>query len=422
MPEKLGSRLVHAWNAFRARDETDNEEFYIPPITGAGYNTNPSRPTFRKGNEKTIITSIYNKIALDVASYDIHHVKTDKDGVYVETVEDGLNHCLTTSANKDQTGRALLHDIVVSMFDEGSVAVVPVETTFNPKKTSSYDILSLRAGRIVDFYPDHVRVELYNDQTGMKQQSILPKNICAIIENPFYAVMNEKNSTMQRLIHKLALLDAVDTQNSSGKLDIIIQLPYTVRSEAVSNRAEQRVRSLEKQLSQNKYGVAYSDATEKITQLNRPVENNLLTQIQYLNQMLYNQIGVSEAVFDGSATEQVLRNYYDRTVEPIVHVITDEMRRKFLTKTSRTQGHSIQGYRNIFKLVPANELAEVADVLSRNEILTPNEIRGIMGYKPSTDKAADELTNRNMPAQYGRTYKPSKTKEEDLIEDEDKKV
>ena len=421
MPEKIGSRLVHAWNVFRAK-ETDNEELYIPPITGAVYNTNPSRPTFRKGNEKTIITSIYNKIALDVSSYDIQHIRTDKDGEYIETVEDGLNNCLTVSANKDQTGRALFHDIVVSMFDEGSVAVVPVETTFNPKNTTAYDITSLRVGRIIDFYPDHVRVELYNDQTGMKEQFILPKNICAIIENPFYAVMNEKNSTMQRLIHKLALLDAVDTQNSSGKLDIIIQLPYTVRSEAVSKRAEQRVRSLEKQLSQNKYGVAYSDATEKITQLNRPVENNLLAQIQYLNQMLYNQIGVSEAVFDGSASEQVLRNYYDRTVEPIVNAITDEMRRKFLTKTARTQGHSIQGYRNIFKLVPANELAEVADVLSRNEILTPNEIRGIMGYKPSTDKAADELSNRNMPDRNVRTYKPPKTKEEDLIEDEDKKV
>lgn len=421
MPEKIGSRLVHAWNVFRAK-ETDNEELYIPPITGAVYNTNPSRPTFRKGNEKTIITSIYNKIALDVSSYDIQHIRTDKDGEYIETVEDGLNNCLTVSANKDQTGRALFHDIVVSMFDEGSVAVVPVETTFNPKNTTAYDITSLRVGRIIDFYPDHVRVELYNDQTGMKEQFILPKNICAIIENPFYAVMNEKNSTMQRLIHKLALLDAVDTQNSSGKLDIIIQLPYTVRSEAVSQRAEQRVRSLEKQLSQNKYGVAYSDATEKITQLNRPVENNLLAQIQYLNQMLYNQIGVSEAVFDGSASEQVLRNYYDRTVEPIVNAITDEMRRKFLTKTARTQGHSIQGYRNIFKLVPANELAEVADVLSRNEILTPNEIRGIMGYKPSTDKAADELSNRNMPDRNVRTYKPPKTKEEDLIEDEDKKV
>lgn len=421
MPEKIGSRLVHAWNVFRAK-ETDNEELYIPPITGAVYNTNPSRPTFRKGNEKTIITSIYNKIALDVSNYDIQHIRTDKDGRYIETVEDGLNNCLTVSANKDQTGRALFHDIVVSMFDEGSVAVVPVETTFNPKNTTAYDILSLRVGRIVDFYPDHVRVELYNDQTGMKEQFVLPKNICAIIENPFYAVMNEKNSTMQRLIHKLALLDAVDTQNSSGKLDIIIQLPYTVRSEAVSKRAEQRVRSLEKQLSQNKYGVAYSDATEKITQLNRPVENNLLAQIQYLNQMLYNQIGVSEAVFDGSASEQVLRNYYDRTVEPIVNAITDEMRRKFLTKTARSQGHSIQGYRNIFKLVPANELAEVADVLSRNEILTPNEIRGIMGYKPSTDKAADELSNRNMPDRNVRTYKPPKTKEEDLIEDEDKKV
>ena len=410
MPEKITSRLAHAWNIFWARDET-NENYYSPEVTGSVYNSNPSRPTFRRGNEKTIITAIYNKIAMDVAAYDIQHVKLDQNGRYLNTVNDSLNQCLTASANKDQTGRVLIHDLVVSMFDEGAVAIVPVETSFDPKISDSYEIFQLRVGRIIDFFPDYVRVELYNDIIGHKQQYIVPKNICAIIENPLYAVMNEPNSTLKRLIQKLGMLDAVDSQNSSGKLDLIIQLPYTVRSEAIQKRAENRLRSMEQQLSGGKYGIAYADGTEKITQLNRPVENNLLSQIQYLTGMVYDQIGISEAVFSGTASEQVLRNYYDRTVEPIVIAIVEEMSRKFLTKTARTQGHTIQGFRNMLKLVPANEMASIADILSRNAILTPNEIRGFIGFKPSKEPEADELRNKNMPIEDTRAYKKSEVEE-----------
>ena len=411
MSETIGTRLIHAWNAFRARDETNND-YYVPEVRGTVYSSNPSRPTFRSGNEKTIITAVYNKIAMDVAAYNIQHIQLDKNSRYLKTVDDSLNQCLTVSANKDQTGRTMIQDLVISMFDEGSVALVPVETSFDPKISTSYDIFSLRVGRIIDFYPDYVRVELYNDIIGCKQQYIMPKSICAIIENPLYAVMNEPNSTLKRLTQKLGMLDSVDAHNSAGKLDLIIQLPYTVRSEAIQKRAESRVKDLETQLSTNKYGIAYADGTEKITQLNRPIESNLLVQIQYLSELFYNQLGISEDVFSGKASEQILRNYYDRTIEPIVVAIIEEMNRKFLTKTARTQGHTIQGFRDMFRLVPANELASVADVLSRNAILTPNEIRGIMGYKPSTESEADELRNKNMPIEDSRTYKTTGGKEQ----------
>lgn len=402
MPGNLANRLVHAYNAFRARDETE-EPYCSEQPQGMVYSSNPSRPVFRRGNEKTIITAIYNKIAMDIAAYDIQHVKLDKNGAYNETINDGLNQCLTVSANKDQTGRSMIHDLVISMFDEGSVAVVPVETSFDTKISDSFNIFSLRVGRIVEFFPDFVRVELYNDITGHKKQYVVPKNICAIIENPLYAVMNEPNSTLKRLVQKLAMLDAVDVQNSADKLNLIIQLPYTVRSESIQKRAKERVNSLQEQLSNNKYGIGYADGTEKIIQLNRPIGNNLLDQIKYLTELLYNQLGVSEEVFSGKASEQVLRNYYDRTIEPIVIAIVEEMSRKFLTKTARTQGHTIQGFRNMFKLVPANEMANTADILSRNAILTPNEIRGIIGFKPSTEPEADELRNKNMPIEDSHT-------------------
>lgn len=413
MAEKLSNRLVHAWNAFRARDETNNEPYDIPEPVGMMYNINPTRPVLRRGNEKTIIASIYNKIAMDVASYDFQHVKVDQNGRYIETINSGLNQCLNVSANKDQTGRSLIHDLVLSMFDEGSVALVPFETSFKPKDANTYDILSMRVGKIVSFYPDYIRVELYNDILGYKEQFTMPKNVCAIIENPFYAIMNEPNSTLRRLNQKLGMLDAVDAQNSAGKLDLIIQLPYTVRSPAIKKRADDRMALMEEQLTKNKYGIAYSDATEKITQLSRPVENNLLAQIKYLTELLYNQLGISEDIFSGKASQQVLRNYYDRTVEPIVMTIIEEMRRKFLTKTARTQGQTIQGFRNMFKLLPANELSEIADALSRNAIVTPNEFRGIIGLKPSAEPEADELRNKNMPIEDTRVYKTGGEKEDE---------
>ncbi len=395
--DSVGQRLARVWNVFRARDETGSD-FYVHQTTGQfNSSQNPTRIRSSSRNEKSILTTITNRIAVDVASFNIEHVRVDEHGQYLETINSTLNHCLRIEANKDQTGRVLIQDIVMSMFDEGSVAVVPVETSIDPTLSGSYNILSLRTGKIIDWYPDFVRVEVYNDRTGQKERILMPKNIVAIIENPLYAVMNEPNSTLKRLIRKLNLLDTVDEAASSGKLDLIIQLPYTIKSEARQIQAEERIKAMENQLKGSKYGVAYADATERITQLNRPLENNLLTQIQYLTLQFYNQLGFTEDVFNGKATEQSLRSYYDRTIEPIVTTIVEELLRKFLTKTARAQGQRIMGFRDVFRLIPADEIANIADVFSRNEILTPNELRQIVGRKPSDAPHANQLQNRNMP-------------------------
>lgn len=404
--DTLSGRLKHAWNAFRARDETSD---YSYRDLGTISSTNPSRSRFSVTTERSIITAINNRIAMDVASFDIQHVKVDQNGRYLETINDPLNVCLTVEANKDQTGRALIMDIAMSMFDEGYVAVIPVETDLDPTLTGSYDIYSMRTGKILEWFPNHIRVEVYNDRTGQRERMIVPKSIACIIENPLYAIMNEPNSTLKRLIRKLNLLDSVDEQSSSGKLDLLIQLPYSLKSEARTIQANERIKSVENQLKNGKYGIAYIDATEHITQLNRPVENNLLAQIQYLSTSLYNQLGLTEDIFTGKANEQALRNYYDRTVEVVVSVIVEEMRRKFLTKTARTQGHSIMGFRDIFRLIPASEIANIADVFSRNEILSSNEFRQIVGRKPSDDPHADELRNRNMPLPDTSQTKPPNT-------------
>jgi len=393
----IGQRLAHAWNAFQTRDKTESD-FYVHQDTGLFNSTqNPARIRLSPRNERSILTSITNRIALDVASFNIEHVRTDENGQYLETIDDSLNQCLRVEANKDQTGRVLIQDIVMSMFDEGSVAIVPVETSIDPNLTGSYNIMSIRTGKIVEWYPNYVRIEVYNDRTGHKERILMPKNLVGIVENPLYAVMNEPNSTLKRLIQKLSLLDSVDAATSSGKLDLIIQLPYTIKSEARQVQAEERLKSIETQLKGSKYGVAYTDATEKVTQLNRPVESNLLTQIQYLTVQFYNQLGFTDDIFNGKATEPILRNYYDRTIEPIVTVIVEELLRKFLTKTARSQGQSIMGFRDVFRLIPATEIGTMADVFSRNEILTPNELRQIVGRKPSDAPHASELQNRNMP-------------------------
>lgn len=392
MERSFGSRLKHAWNAFLNRDPTPGYKLDY----GASYGYRPDRPRFTRGNERTIITSVYNRIALDVAAIDIQHVRLDDNNRYIETIESGLNNCLTLEANIDQTGRAFIQDLVMSMMDEGCVAVVPVDTDKNPDVTTSYDILSLRVGKIVTWYPAHVRVLLYNERTGKKEEITVPKSTAAIIENPLFAVMNEPNSTMQRLIRKLALLDYVDNQNSSGKLDMIIQLPYVIKSETMRNRAEQRRKDIEQQLTGSKYGIAYTDGTEHITQLNRPVENNLLAQVETLTAMLYSQLGINQSVMDGTADEKTMLNYNNRTVEPIVSAIVDEMKRKFLTKTARSQKQSIEFFKDPFRLVPINDIAEIADKFTRNEILTSNELRQIVGMKPSDDPKADQLVNSNI--------------------------
>lgn len=392
METPLSSRLKHAWNAFLNRDPTFNYRVDY----GASYGYRPDRPRFTRGNERTIITSVYNRIALDVASIDIQHVRLDSNNRYIETIDSSLNNCLTLEANLDQTGRAFIQDVVMSMMDEGCVAIVPVDTDKNPDDTSSYEILSLRVGKIVQWYPSHVTVLVYNERSGKKEEIRVPKNTVAIVENPLFAVMNEPNSTMQRLIRKLALLDYVDNQNSSGKLDLIVQLPYVIKSDTMRNRAEQRRQSIEQQLTGSKYGIAYTDGTEKITQLNRPVENNLLTQIETLTAMLYSQLGINQSVMDGTADEKTMLNYNNRTVEPIVSAIVDEMKRKFLTKTARSQKQSIKFFKDPFKLVPVNDIAEIADKFTRNEILTSNEIRQVIGMKPSDDPKADQLVNSNI--------------------------
>lgn len=385
----FGSRLKHAWNAFLNKDPTTSS-----PGSGSYYR--PDRPRFTRGNEKTIVTAVYNRIAIDVAAVSIRHVRLDENGRYTEDVASGLNECLTLNANLDQTGRALIQDAVMSMIDEGCVAIVPVDTTINPTVSGSFDISSLRTGKIVDWYPQHVKVRLYNEKTGNKEEVVLPKRSVAIIENPLYAVMNEQNSTLQRLVRKLNLLDFVDDRNSSGKLDLIIQLPYVIKTDARRKQAEDRRKDIENQLAGSKYGIAYTDGTERITQLNRPVENNLMSQIEYLTSTLYSQLGITQSVMDGSADEKTMLNYNNRTIEPILSAIADEMKRKFLTKTARTQGQSIMFFRDPFRLVPVNDIAEIADKFTRNEILTSNEVRQIVGMKPSEDPKADELNNSNL--------------------------
>lgn len=390
MSLNLSTRLAHAWNAFTSRDPTQ----YI--ITGPGYSSRPDRPRLSRGNEKSIATSIFNRIALDVSSVNIKHCRLDKNGRYVEDIDSGLNNCLNLEANKDQTGRAFIQDVVLSMLDEGCVALVPVETTIDPKSSNSYQIDSMRTGKITEWYPDMVRVRLYNDRTGEKEEILLSKNQVAIIENPLYAVVNEYNSTMQRLIRKLSLLDVTDEQTASGKLDLIIQLPYVIKTEARREQAERRRKDIIDQLTGSQYGIAYTDGTEKIIQLNRSLENNLLKQVEYLTNMVYSQLGITQSVLDGTADEKTMLNYMNRTVEPIISAIVDELKRKFLTKTARSQLQSIVYFRDPFRLVPVNDIAEIADKFTRNEIMTSNEIRQIVGMQPSKDPKADELVNSNI--------------------------
>ena len=387
---ELKTRFRSAWNAFRNRTPTAN--YYY----GAGYSRRPDRPRLTSGKERSIVTAITNRIAMDVAATKIQHCRLDSNGRYIETINSELNNCLTLEANIDQTSRAFIQDIVISMFDEGAVAVVPIDTDFDPTLTDSYKIYTMRTGKILEWYPAHVKVRLYNDRTGEKEDITLPKRMVGIIENPLYAVINEPNSTMQRLIKKLIMLDVVDEKTTSDKLDLIVQLPYVTNSDIKRQRADGRLQDIEMQLANSKYGIAYIDGTEKVTQLNRPIENNLMKQIEYLTSMLHSQLGITQSIMDGSADEKTMLNYYDRTIEPIVSAIVDEMKRKFLTKTARSQNQSIMFFRDAFKLVPVNELAEIADKFTRNEIMTSNEMRQIIGMKPSNDPKADQLRNANL--------------------------
>ena len=392
MSEPFFTRLKHAWNAFiNNKDPAINYG-----VLGSSYYYRPDRQRFTGGNERTIVTSVYNRIALDVSAVEIKHVRIDENDRYKETINSGINSCFNTEANIDQTGRAFIQDIVMSMLDEGCVAIVPIDTTTSPVNSNTYDILSMRTGKILQWYPNHIQVRVYNEKTGNKEDIILPKSSVGIIENPLYAVINEPNSTMQRLIRKLSLLDAVDEQSGSGKLDLIIQLPYTIKTEARRKQAEMRRKEIEMQLTGSKYGIAYTDGTEHITQLNRPIENNLMKQIEYLTSMLYSQLGITQSILDGTADEKTMLNYYSRTIEPIISAIVDEMKRKFLTKTARSQGQSFLFFRDPFKLVPINDIANVADTFTRNEILSSNEIRQLIGIKPSSDPKADMLRNSNL--------------------------
>ena len=389
---KFSDRLKHAWNAF-----TSGEEDRIRFIDrGSSSSYRPDRPRFTRGNERSIVTSVYSRLALDAASVDIKHVKLDEAERFKEVIHSGLNECLNIEANKDQTGRAFLQDIVMSMFDEGVVAVVPIDTNIDPRNNNSISIESMRTARIVEWYPDYVKVECYNDRTGKKEQLMFPKKSVAIIENPYYSVMNEPNSTMQRLVHKLAILDAVDEQSGAGKLDLIIQFPYMIKSESRKSQAEERRRELEAQLAGSKYGVAYTDGTEKIIQLNRSLDNHLMTQIEYLTNLLYSQLGITQEILNGTATPEVMANYMSRTIEPIIGAITDEFTRKFLTKTARTQGQTIMMFKDPFKLIPVTQIAEIADKFTRNEILTSNEVRGLVGLKPVDSERANQLVNKNI--------------------------
>ena len=388
----IGSRLKHAFNAFMNRDPTDREL----ANTGTGSSIRPDRPRFTRGKDRTIVTAICNRIAIDVAAININHCRIDNNGRYVETINSSLNNCLNVEANIDQTGRAFKQDIVMSMLDEGVVAIVPIDTSMNPTVTNSYDILTLRTGKVIEWFPNHVTVRVYNERKGYQEDIKLPKKMVAIVENPLYAVMNEPNSIMQRLVRKLSLLDEIDEQSGSGKLNMIIQLPYVIKSDARKRQAEDRTKEIEEQLTKSKFGIAYADGTEKIIQLNRALDNNLMNQIEYLTNMVYSQLGISQSILDGSANEQTLLNYNSRTIEPIVSAIVDEMTRKFLTKTARTQNQTIMFFSDPFKLVPVNNIADIADKFTRNEILTSNEIRQIIGVKPSNDPKADKLINSNL--------------------------
>ena len=390
MEMSFGSRLKHAWNAFTGNIQMNYRDL------GMSYSYRADRPRMSRGNERSIVTSVYNRIALDVAALNVQHVRLDENGRFLSVIDDGLNNCLTLEANVDQTARSFIQDVVISMFDEGSVAIVPVDTTTDPNVSGSYDIQSLRVGQILDWYPQYIRTRVYNEQTGRKEDIVVPKSAVAIIENPLYAVINEPNSTMQRLIRKLNLLDVIDEQSGSGKLDLIIQLPYVIKTEARRQQAENRRKDIESQLSGSKYGIAYTDGTEHITQLNRSVNNNLMSQIEYLTSMLYSQLGITQSILDGTADEKTMLNYNNRAIEPIISAIVDEMKRKFLTKTARSQRQSISFFRDPFKLVPVNEIAEIADKFTRNEIMTSNEIRQVVGMKPSDDPRADELRNKNL--------------------------
>lgn len=409
----LFSRVKSAWNIFTDRDPDEEWTWDI----GSGWSVPYHRAPLSTGTEQSIVAAVYNRAAIDVSQIAIKHVRVDENGHYLEEIKSGLNSCLTLSANVDQSGRAFIQDLIMSMFDEGVVAIVPTDTTTNLDNNNVFDILSLRVGQIVNFYPRHVRVELYNDITGNKEQVILPKDKVGIIENPLYSVMNEPNSTLKRLINKLNLLDAIDEQSGSGKLDLIIQLPYMVKSEARRKVAEQRLAAIEAQLKDSKHGIAYADGTEKIIQLNRPAENNLLTQIEYLTSMLYSQLGLSEAVFKGTASQEEFLNYYNRTVEPIVSAVADELKRKFLSQTARTQGQSILHFRNPFSLLTADQLSEMADKFTRNEILTSNEFRAIIGFKPSSDPSANELRNKNLNVSEPKGAEAPAPAEEDLFEE-----
>lgn len=406
MENTISSRLKNAWNAFRNREPTGMQYRNV----GMGVVYRPDRVRFTRGNERSMATSVYNKIAMDVAAINIKHCRVDKNGRYMEDIRSSLNDCLSIEANIDQTGRSFIQDVVMSMFDEGAVAIVPVDASIDPTKTNSYDILSMRTGKILEWYPAHVKVRVYNDRTGKREDIVLPKKSVAIVENPLYAVINEPNSTMQRLIRKLNILDAIDEQSGSGKLDLIIQLPYVIKSEARQQQAEKRRKDIEDQLK-GPYGIAYTDGTEKITQLNRPVENNLMKQIEYLTNQFYSQIGMTPSVLDGTADEKVMLNYNTRTIEPIVSAIVDAMKRSFLSKTARTQGQTIMYFRDPFKLVPVNNIADIADKFTRNEILSSNEIRQIIGMKPSDDPKADELRNSNLnhPDEGGQSGVPITT-------------
>lgn len=391
MPNSLGSRLKHAWNAFTSRDPT-YEHSYGAQVSY--YRPDRTRRTIT--NEKSIITAVLNRIALDAASVEIRHSRLDENGRFSEEINSGLNNCLSLSANIDQTGRAFLQDAYMSLLDEGCVALVPVDTSIDPRYSSSYEIETMRTGKIVQWYPQHVKVQLYNDRKGEREEVMLPKSMVAIVENPFYEVMNKPNSTMQRLARKLNLLDVVDEQSSSGKLDLIIQLPYVIKSEARRKQAEERRKDIEKQLSGSKYGIAYTDGTERITQLNRPIENNLQKQVEYLTNLLFSQLGMTQSILDGTADDKTMLNYNNRIIEVIVAAMVDEMKRKFLTKTARSQGQSISMFRDPFRLAPVSDIAEIADKFTRNEIATSNEIRQIIGWKPSKDPSADELRNKNL--------------------------
>lgn len=391
MELSFGARLKHAYDVFRNREPTSNYQ-----AIGPGYSQRPDRPRLTRGNERSIVTSLINRVALDVAALNITHCKIDENDRFVSNIDSTLNNCLKLEANIDQTGRAFIQDVVMTMLDDGCVAIVPVDTSADPRLTNSYDIYTMRTGKVLEWYPRHVKVRVYNDKTGEKEDVTVHKSTVAIIQNPLYAVVNEPNSTMKRLMRKLALLDIVDEESSAGKLDLIIQLPYTIKSEGRRQQAEARRKDIEMQLKDTKYGIAYTDSTERITQLNRPLENNLMKQIEYLTNMLYSQLGITQSILDGTADEQTLLNYHSRTIEPIVSAIVDEMKRKFLTKTARTQMQTITFFRDPFKLVPVNNIADIADKFTRNEVLTSNEIRQIIGFRPSDDPKADELRNSNL--------------------------